>query len=446
MSSSRVMRLATPWRILKMTAILWWTVRPPQAHGLDAEKARVQSDLVLSGYRKLREWRERFLICAALFYFGFHHIGAARDRAMKRCRRLIRQFPDDPAMWLALGQRWLDQSAVEFEASDEPMHCFEEALRLKPNSAEAWYGAGMALQHRGQFAGAARAYHAVLDNDQSHVAARFRLWCMGKQGHVAPESSIQPYRAPAESFREITLQQAETASAEEIERLRALHGAGTVIIREAVPRERIARIRELIIPFVKQYDYAKANTIALADAPADLKGAIDLVIRDDILGRLLPLFSYWSNRGWEPILSPYQWIQYFPPQQDSKRPLGFGTGLHQDHPVHSQQSDFTTFWTALSKCGPGIASTLRILSTPLRHPIDSLDHHLKRINRVPDEWITEFFAGAMVTVSADAGDIVTFGRYMLHHTFFDPQMTEERFSFDFRCKTGPSRADLNTFK
>jgi hypothetical protein len=54
--------------------------------------------------------------------------------------------------------------------------------------------------------------------------------------------------------------------------------------------------------------------------------------------------------------------------------------------------------------------------------------------------------GAMVSLTAGPGDVVTFGRHLLHHTIFDPQMNEERLSFDVRWKTGPSRHDLSIFK
>jgi hypothetical protein len=164
-----------------------------------------------------------------------------------------------------------------------------------------------------------------------------------------------------------------------------------------------------------------------------------------IFGRLLPLLSQWYARGWQPLPNPTRWVQYFPPRQDETRPLGFGTSLHQDHAVHCQQSDWTTFWTGFSRCGPGIASTLRVLTVPLRNPIDPLDRYPRRINRVPAEWIEEFFGRAMVSPSINPGDVICFGRYMLHDTYFDRDMHQERISFDARWKTGPSRADLNAF-
>jgi tetratricopeptide (TPR) repeat protein len=426
--------LATSLAALKTAVMLWRTVRPSPRAG---------------SMRGLRSLRERYLVGSALFYLGFHRPGAtARDPAVKYCRMLAREHPDSSAIALALGQRWLDAGAEEFGRSDEPLRCFSDALALQPDSAEAAYGLGMTHQHRGNAKEAAAAYYAVLRHDPGHVAARFRLWCLSREGHLAPDSCIEPYQAPGAHVCEIAADAAAAAAGaatHEVARIRAVQRAGTVIVRNAIGGERVAQIRELADRFAKSYDYRASSTIRFTDSPPPLQAALNAVVRTDLLGRLLPLFSAWYVRGWTPLPSPAWWIQYFPPPCATQAPFRSGTPLHQDHPVHYQQSDWTTFWTALSPCGPGVASTLRVLSVPLRHPIDGFDNKLKRINPVAPERIVEFFGGAMVSLVAAPGDVVSFGRHMLHHTVFDPQMSAERLSFDVRWKTGPSRLDLSAF-
>jgi hypothetical protein len=381
--------------------------------------------------------RERLVLTEALLRLGFHRDRVATDRAARYCRELARTIPNRAAPWLALGQRWLDAPANEVVASDEPLRCFQAALRAEPDCIESRYGLAMILQHRGRADEAAAAYRAVIEQDPGHVAARFRLWCLEKSG--GPFSEIGPYRAPGDALLDIEIGNAEIRR----EDLRKTQQHGSIVIRNSVPRDLIDVVRDLMLPFVRRYDYRKNSTIPYSASPPKLRAALDRLMRDVHLARLLPLLSQWHERGWTPLPNPTRWIQYFPPRPND-RPLGFGTSLHQDHAVHTQQSDWATFWTSFSPCGPGRASTLRVLTVPLRHPIDCSERS-HRINTVPFAWVEEFFGGAMVPLTINPGDVVSFGRHTLHDTHFDPNMTGERISFDVRWKTGPSRHDLCTF-
>jgi tetratricopeptide (TPR) repeat protein len=241
---------------------LWRSARPFPRHASISQppcRDPLPTSLVSSVTGKLREWRERWLLTAAIFHLSFHRSGAANEPAMKYCRRLTREYPEHSTMWLALGQRWLDASAEAFDSSDEPLRCFQNVLQMAPDCVEGWYGLGMTLQHKGNVAEAADAYRTVLDREPSHVAARFRLWCLAKKNPDLTASAISPYREPGAYLRDISLDAAERSTETEVGELRGIQRQGAVLIRNAVPDQTIATIRRLIVPFVERYDTARRS-------------------------------------------------------------------------------------------------------------------------------------------------------------------------------------------
>ena len=169
----------------------------------------------------------------------------------------------------------------------------------------------------------------------------------------------------------------------------------------------------------------------------------------------MPFISEWNESGWKPLRNSSWWIQYMPVLDKNiqilkkrgprtplgeifDRPFGYANPLHQDHPVNCQFSDWSTFWIALDDCGPEIAPSIKVLTVPLRSPIDSLEEKLGRINSVKDNLLSIFFDKAMVKIKAAPGDIVVFGRYTLHQTFYDSKMESGRNSIDLRWVIGPS--------
>ena len=380
------------------------------------------------------EYREQALMAMGSCQLHSHNIGAdPNDPAMTTYRRLVAEYPNSFDHWRSLGDAWLDCSDDAIDLSPEPVQCFQNALRLRPDSADAWYGLAMLYQHQGNFTQAVDAYCRVIELDAGNIAARFRLWTLACAGRVSEAAIPASLRVPTalEEF----------SGANTLEALKSFRQAATGT------RGRVAILRGFLddIPFddiarglgVFETSYvwpANSRPPTLKETPAPERQILMEAIDDRLAAQIPKAWSDWPSYGFLPHRhdDDYWFVQF--PEYGKAR----GTPSHQDHPLYSQESDWATFWIPFTPCGPGVAPTIRVSPMPLLEPIDPEEPH-RRINRVPRSLIKEYFDSSMVTIAAQPGDVVVFDRYVLHDTLVEPSMPYRRISVDVRYTIGPAR-------
>jgi tetratricopeptide (TPR) repeat protein len=385
-----------------------------------------------------------------------HNVAAGLDETMSLCQKVSNDFLLDRTFWNFYGRCWLDV-AEEYFLAEEAEKCFTKAIELsKGTYADDWYGLGMVRQYQQRYKEAVECYLKSIKCDSSYVESQFRIWSLYKDGFIDNRFGIGTLKMPGEYLIDFDFNKIDEISLAEVRVARRIKQSGVVVFRNVIKQDKfLSLLKEEILIYTAKYNYKKSFIAPYDDAPSELKKNVQKIIDKQILKKLLPLISEWSEKGWQPIRNPAWWLQYMPVlEQESQilnehrpkmplgevlgRPSGYATPLHQDNPVNCQFSDWQTFWIALDECGPGIAPSMRVLTVPIRSAIDPLEEELGRINPVRANLISIFFDKAMVKIKAAPGDIVIFGRYMLHQTYYDCNMKSARNSIDLRFVTGPS--------
>lgn len=409
----------------------------------------------IKAYKKNKDIKN--LIYALSANASFHNVSASIDETMRLCKEISNECSMDRAFWNFYGRCWLDVAEKEF-CDNEAGECFTKAIELgKGKCADDWYGLGMVRQYQGRYADAVDCYLNAIECDSSNVESKFRLWSLHKEGLVDSDFGIRPLKDNGDFLMEFDFDDIEKASSSQISMARKIKQFGTVVFRNVLrDKEFLASLRSEVSVFTEEYNYVSSLIAKYDDAPDSLKAKVEILINGEIFTKLLPLVSEYSEKGWQPFRNPSWWFQYMPVNGNfknnqnekltsktplgslSSRPMGYATPMHQDHPVNCQFSDWQTFWMTLDSCGEGVAPTLRVLTVPLRSAIDSFEEGLGRINSVKASLISEYFDGAMAKINANPGDIVVFGRFMLHQTYYDLGMKNSRTSVDLRWVVGPS--------
>ncbi len=387
---------------------------------------------------------------------SFHNVAASIDETINLCREYKEVFGGDRVFWNFYGRCWLDVCEKDFLA-DEADKCFSKAIEISEGKhADDWYGLGMVRQFQQRYNEAADCYLKSIECDSTFVESQFRIWSMYQDGFINDNFGIEPLKKSGKYLMDFDFNDLDKISRREVIEARKIKEFGTIVFRNVIKQDCFLRsLKEEILTYTATYDYNKSFIAPYDHAPSVLKKKIQKIIDNKIFNKLLPLVSEWNDNGWKPFQNPSWWLQYMPVlDKESQiltgnrsttplgeivgRPSGYATPLHQDNPVNCQFSDWQTFWITLDECGPGIAPSIRVLTIPIRSPIDPLEEELGRINSVKANLISIFFDKAMVKIKAAPGDVVIFGRYMLHQTFYDSNMALPRNSIDLRWVTGPS--------
>jgi len=397
-------------------------------------KAREIFKIIIEKSNSLKS-KKTALAGLAATHMSFHNCGAEKSsEAIQSLKYATSVLPNEEDFWLALGDCWLDVKVSDFDRGDECKKAFQKVIQLNQSSADAYYGLGMLNQHLGDMQDARVCYERALDLRPGHATAAFRLWLLEGEPEKIKRNLYDYYdKEKTKTIIEIQMDSNRPLTPLELEAIRKTQKYGTVIFRQGIPSASISDLKKQTVEFATKYEFKKNTSIPFEDAPDELRKKIDEVIQKEIFQKIMPKVSFWSEKGWQSMPNPAKWIQYFPPK------TGRATPFHLDHPVVCQESDWTTFWVALTDSGPGVAPSLGICRIPLYEPIDCEEQNIGRINPVPISKIMDFFGDAMVRPSFRAGDVACFGRYMLHCTVFDEAMKQERLSFDFRYVTGPAR-------
>lgn len=193
-----------------------------------------------------------------------------------------------------------------------------------------------------------------------------------------------------------------------------------------------------ITSFLKNYNYKKNFIASFHDAPRSIKFFIYENLINNYLYSILNKLSNNIKKGWVPLENSSWWIQYMELKLNNKlRPFGISTPPHQDNPIYSSNSEWYTFWIPLDKVGKGIAPTISVLNHDgVLFPIDTANEIKNRINSINKKFVFEYFKNNMTNVSANVGDIIIFGRNMLHWTFISNDMKKNRTSLDLRWSIG----------
>lgn len=395
---------------------------------------------------------------------SFHNVAASIDETMRLCKEISIDCTADRVFWNFYGRCWLDVAEKEFH-DNEAAECFAKAIELgKGKFADDWYGLGMVRQYQGRYEDAVDCYLTAIKCDSRNVESKFRLWSLLKEGLIDSDFGIEPLKDNGDFLIEFDFDELKSVSSSEIRMARKIKEFGTVVFRNVIKdKEFLESLHSEATVFSEGYNYASSFIAKYDNAPDSLKTKVEILINEEIFRRLMPFVSEYSEKGWQPFRNPSWWIQHMPVKRNFKnnehkkftpetplgsiveRPMGYATPMHQDHPVNCQFSDWQTFWIALDSCGVGVAPTLRVLTVPLSSAIDPFEQGLGRINSVKAALISEYFDGAMAKITANQGDIVVFGRFMFHQTYYDLDMKNSRTSIDLRWVVGPSvpRALIN---
>ena len=376
------------------------------------------------------------LVKLAASEIQFHNCGSDfNQKAIDYCKNLVDIFPKEYLFWLALGDCWLDLPVDKFvENVSEPLEAFKNVVLLNPTCHDGWYGLGMVNQYIGSFNEAKNCFEKANEICPQDVSSRMRLWLLEKEGFLKTDH-YEKLQCPENVIKEFNFN--ESLSLNELSELTK---KSAVIIRNFFKNVEFSKIRTLLVPLARDWNFKENNasntSIAFNEIQTDIKDLIEEKLISQIMEDLHGLVSIWRNKGWEPFPNPAKWIQFY---ENDAHLNSRATPYHQDHPINSQKSDWTTFWVPITPSGINISSTLEVLDAYLSKPIDALEHKIGRINPIPIDLIDEFFKDAMIPINANPGDLVVFGRSMLHRTLNDPSMKFERLSLDFRYMTGPSR-------
>jgi tetratricopeptide (TPR) repeat protein len=387
---------------------------------------------------------------------SFHNVAAGRDEMLSLCEEASRDFHSDRTFWNFYGRCWLDVAEKHFLA-DEADKCFINAIEIGEGKfADDWYGLGMVRQYQQRYNEAADCYLKSIKCDPTFFESQFRIWSLYKDELINDNFGIEPLKKPGEYLMDFDFNDVDKISRGEVIKARKIKEFGAIIFRNVIKKDKfLSSLKKEILTYTAKYNYNKSFIAPYDLAPSELKKKIQKIIDDKIFNKLLPLISEWNDIGWEPFRNPSWWLQYMPVLDSESqlltgnrsespvgeildRPYGYATPLHQDNPVNCQFSDWQTFWIPLDKCGPGIAPSMKVLTVPIRSAIDPLEQKLGRINSVRSKLISIFFDNAMFTINANPGDVIIFGRYMLHQTYYDLNMKSARNSIDLRWVTGPS--------
>jgi hypothetical protein len=353
---------------------------------------------------------------------------------MEIYRTLVDEYPHCTDHWQALGDAWLDCTADAVDRSFEPELCFGNVLRSEPNSISALYGFGMINQHKGKYTAAIDAYLSILEIDPENVDARFRLFMLFQEKHISASlltsylyaSKVRPHFRADDVTRDFF--NSDDLEFYNISQVAILRG-----YLSDLPFDELAKTFSRLES--KYFWPPNARAAHFNNLPERERLMLLDVIDSRLAEGLAPALSNWPKFGFLPHRHnpDTAWQVQFQEYGEVR-----GTPLHQDHPVNGQQSDWASFWFPMTPCGPGIAPTLRILPAKLLKPIDC-EEPFARINPVPSAWLHDYFDHAMIPVTAQPGDLVIFGRYVLHDTLVEPSMPNRRISIDVRHTIGPAR-------
>ena len=376
------------------------------------------------------------LVKLAASEIQFHNMGNSfNQKAVDYCKNLVDIFPEECSFWLALGDCFLDLPVDSFDKNvSESLQAFKNVVRLDPTCHDGWYGLGMVNQYIGSFDEAKKCFEKAKEICPQDVSSRMRLWLLEKEGFLKTDN-YEKLQCPEKAIKEFNFNESLP-----LNELPELTRKSAVIIRNFFKNVSFSKIRSMLIPLARDWNFEdnKVSNVSISfnEIDIEIQNLIEKELISIIMKDLHGLVSIWKDRGWDPFPNPAKWIQFY---KNDAYLNSRATPFHQDHPIYSQKSDWTTFWIPLTPTGPDISSTLQVLDAYLSKPIDASEHNIGRINPIPISLIDEFFKDAMISINANPGDLVVFGRTMLHRTQNDPSMKFERLSLDFRYMTGPSR-------
>ena len=92
------------------------------------------------------------------------------DQVFEETQKLTKQYPKDLTLWKLMGA-----SAAQTERLDQAVIAFREAIKIKPDYAEAYNNLGNALQYKGDLKEAVEAYNTALSIEPNYAEAHYNL-------------------------------------------------------------------------------------------------------------------------------------------------------------------------------------------------------------------------------------------------------------------------------
>jgi len=208
-----------------------------------------------------------------------------------------------------------------------------------------------------------------------------------------------------------------------------------MVIRNFFDVKDIGPLRSEVINFTNKFDYTKYETASFHQANNKLKKLI-FNLENLIFKQLI--FKISNFKKFKPIPNPAWWIQkmlYL--KKPHSRPNGVGTKLHQDNPIYSRSNEWYTCWIPLTDANlkKGFSS-LMFLPYKTSLPIPIRDFDDRRINSIEYRNFDLFFRKFTTNITAKPGDIIVFGRNMIHSTSINSKSVNTRYSIDLRWELG----------
>lgn len=303
---------------------------------------------------------------------------------------------------------------------------------------EVYYYLGMINEFIGNYENAFIFYKKSNSLCDNFINANFRVWYLIKTKKIKGHSDN--YLLPVKNLDKIkTISYLDLPKLNKNKLLKVQQETLIKIENVFDPRY-FRKSKEDIINFLQTYNYYKQPICGYREAPEFIKSFLNKELINKYLMTILNTLSKKSKKGWVPYENPAWWLQNMEKKHKSKtRPLGIPTSPHQDNPVYSNSCEWYTFWVPFDKVGKGIAPTLAVLNHKgILLPLDTTFYTNNRINSVDRKFIFKYFEKNMTVVSANFGDVIVFGRNMLHWTHLDNDMKQSarRIGLDLRWFVG----------
>ncbi|WP_193181772.1 tetratricopeptide repeat protein [Nisaea sediminum] len=328
--------------------------------------------------------------------------------------------------WMNVAGVWLD-TPVEYVRAGDLKAAVEACKRIRPQSAEAHYVAGMYEQQFGDLRSAVGEYETALELDPGHVAARFRLWQMARARGDRRVADLELQVDDRAGDIDVP------ADAEDAAR-HAYKTFGGTVLRGALSQTGFDSLITDLEPWLRKYMAEEhRSSVGFKKASESVQARLLEILNGESIGKhVLQALGRWGGKGWKPHKHG-QWLLQWHEPSDPKP-----TSLHQDYPVYADNADWFTIWMPFVECGPGIAPGLEVLPVRVNHPIHFVRERGQYINPVPLEDAVEYFAPFMVRPTFEPGDILVFDKTSIHRTYTERNLVRNRVSFDSRFQVGAS--------
>jgi tetratricopeptide (TPR) repeat protein len=358
----------------------------------------------------------------SLGYRGLWQISNSLPAIVNVMRLQTDLAPDDFDAWMNLVDNWLDAPASMFDAT-EVERAIEQALRLRPDAADAHYANGMIQQHSGNLQQAARAYEKALAEEPGFPSAKFRLWQLSQAGGGEAAPEFLP--SEAANAAEIDVPGDDMAAARAV-----FDKYGAVKIRGLIPTGTFIDVMAAVNAWME----VESNTLEHGQfhfngAPKELQDALRALLD---IGPVQQALGSWGGKDWPAIVHANWYLQKREITGDNP------TGLHSDFPVSGNHADWFTQWMPFVACGPEIAPSLDVAATVLKYPLILSEQHDYYLNTVPLEEITRYFRDFLVQPSCEPGDLIFLKKSTYHGTSTVGDYRNTRMSFDSRMQLGPT--------